>query len=214
MCVTEKVLIQIKTFSIFAACNPGNFYRIAVVYYINFNIMKFSLFLSIFTFLSISIFAQDDNHRVIDEKSGKEILLGTVTRDGLKTMGNWFDSTYMAYEPNAALISSIKAHSSNYPWVFIVMGTWCSDSREQVPHFLKILDQLDYPTEQIFMVAVDRDKKAGNFCVGDYGIKLVPTFIFTVDGDETGRIVETPLINLEQDFLNILIGKTASSDNK
>lgn len=206
--------MQIKTFSIFAACNPGNFYRKAVVYNTNSYIMKFSLLVSIFIFLSVSLFAQDDNHRVVDEKSGKEILLGTVTRDGLKSMGNWFDSTYMAYQPDAAIISSIKAHSSNYPWVFIVMATWCGDSREQVPHFLKIMDQLDYPAEQIFMVAVDRDKKAGNFCVGDYGIKLVPTFIFTVDGDETGRIVETPLTSLEQDFLNILTGKTAAPDNK
>jgi hypothetical protein len=148
--------------------------------------------------------AQDDNKKVFDEKSGKDILIGTVTRDGLISMGAWFDSTYNAYKPDLTIINSIKAKSAGYPWVFIVLGTWCGDSREQVPHFLKILDQLSYPPEQIFMVAVDRNKKAGNFCVGDYNITLVPTFIFTHEGEEKGRIIESPVTTLEQDFLNIL----------
>ena len=148
--------------------------------------------------------AQDDNKKVFDEKSGKDILIGTVTRDGLISMGAWFDSTYKAYKPDATIINSIKAKSTEYPWVFIVLGTWCGDSREQVPHFLKILDQHSYQTEQVFMVAVDRNKKAGNFCVGDYNITLVPTFIMTSDGEEKGRIIEAPVTTLEQDFLNIL----------
>lgn len=159
--------------------------------------------------LTISnLFAQDDNHKIFDEKSGKEILIGTVTRDGLISMGDWFDSTYKAYKPDETIINSIKAKSAGYPWVFIVLGSWCGDSREQVPHFLKILDQLSYPPEQIFMVAVDRNKKAGNFCVGDYNITLVPTFIMTIDGEEKGRIIEAPVTTLEQDFLNILNRET------
>ena len=63
------------------------------------------------------------------------------------------------------------------------------------------------------MVAVDRNKKAKDFCIGDYDIKLVPTFIFTDQGEETGRIIETPVETLERDFLNVLRGNVPAPRN-
>jgi len=63
------------------------------------------------------------------------------------------------------------------------------------------------------MVAVDRDKKAKDFCIGDYDIKLVPTFIFTRQGEEIGRIIETPVESLERDFMNILNGRASAPRN-
>ncbi|MFH1118409.1 MAG: thioredoxin [Bacteroidota bacterium] len=171
--------------------------------------MKNLLLITLLMLSFTKMYAQNDNKLVFDEKSGKDILVGTVTREGLISMGDWFDHEYRNYQPDPAIIDSLKTNKNEYPWVFIVLGTWCSDSREQVPHFLKILDILDYPSEQIFMVAVDRNKKAGNFCVGDFNITLVPAFIFSMDGDETGRIVETPVKTLEQDFLSIIAGKDA-----
>lgn len=176
--------------------------------------MKNTLFIALFLLCLSGIKAQDDNKLVFDEKSGKDILIGTVTRDGLISMGSWFNDTYTAYQPNAEIIGNIKEFRDQFPYVFIVLATWCSDSREQVPHFLKILDQLSYPSEQVFMVAVDRDKKAGNFCIGDFNVTLVPTFIMTVDGEETGRIVETPVTTLEQDLLNILKKKSTEPEIK
>jgi thiol-disulfide isomerase/thioredoxin len=176
--------------------------------------MRKTLFLALFLLTFYSLKAQDDNLKVFDEKSGKDILLGTVTREGLISMGDWFNEEYNAYQPNQEIINSIKRQSSKYPYIFIVLATWCSDSREQVPHFLKIMDQLSYPSDQIFMVAVDRSKKAGNFCIGDFNVTLVPTFIFTVDGEETGRIIETPVTSIEQDFLNILNGNSVLPENK
>jgi hypothetical protein len=160
----------------------------------------------IFTF-NISL-AQDDNQRITDEKSGKEILIGTVTRAGLEEIGDWFATEYQQYQPDTSDIALLKNFQSDFPFIFIVLGTWCGDSHEQVPRFFKILDQLEYPTERIFMVALDRDKKAKDFCIGDYDIKLVPTFIITNQGEETGRIVETPTETLERDLLNILRGSS------
>lgn len=152
--------------------------------------------------------AQDDNQRITDEKSGKEILIGTVTRDGLEDFGDWFKEEYNNYQPDSSDIESLKTFKSDYPWIFIVLGTWCGDSHQQVPRFFRILDQLEYPTERIFMVALDRDKKAKDFCIGDYDIKLVPTFIVTNQGEETGRIIETPSETLERDLLNIFRGNS------
>jgi thiol-disulfide isomerase/thioredoxin len=158
--------------------------------------------------------AQDNNQRITDEKSGKEILIGTVTREGLNDFGDWFKTEYQQYQPDSSEIASIQSYGEDYPWVFIVLGTWCGDSRQQVPRFFKILDQLNYPSERIFMVAVDRDKKTKDFCLGDYNIQLVPTFIFTRDGEETGRIIETPESTLERDLLSIVKKHANASDEQ
>lgn len=174
--------------------------------------MQKIILITIAVFFAFQAKAQDDNKRTTDAKTGQEILIGTVTREGLMSMGDWFQQSYDTYTPDSTTIELIKSHSSNYPWVFIVLGTWCGDSREQVPHFFKVMDALQYPKEQIFLVAVDRDKKAGNFCVGDYNIKLVPTFIITRDGDEMGRIIETPVQNIEKDFLDILNGRISAPE--
>lgn len=172
--------------------------------------MKKNLFIiSILLMTVFNLYAQD-NQRITDPKDGQEILSGSVTRDGLISMGDWFQEEYNLYTPDAIVVEHLQFHKDDYPWIFIVLGTWCGDSREQVPHFFKILDQMNYPADHIYMVAVDRDKKAKDFCIGDYDIKLVPTFIFSRQGDEIGRITETPTETLERDFMNILNGRVAA----
>ncbi len=168
--------------------------------------------ISVLLFMVFNLSAQE-NQRVKDEKSGREILIGTVTREGLAGMGDWFYQENNQYQPDTMVVEHLKFHSKDYPWVFIALGTWCSDSREQVPRFMKILDQLGYPADRIYMVAVDRDKKAKDFCIGDYDIQLVPTFIFSREGEEIGRIIETPVESLERDFMNILNGRAAAPRN-
>ncbi len=83
------------------------------------------------------------------------------------------------------------------------MGTWCSDSRREVPRFKKILDLLNYPAEKVKIFAVNRDKKIEKEDISGLRIEFVPTFIFYSDGKETGRIVETPYKSLEADMLKI-----------
>lgn len=170
-------------------------------------VMKNFFLFSLALLLSSIAVAQDDNHKVMDEKSGKEILIGSITREGLISMGDWFNEGYNGSQPDPVILDSLRLYKDKYPYIFIVLGTWCGDSREQVPAFLRILDMIGYPAEQVFMVAVDREKKAGNFCIGDFNIKLVPTFIMTVDGEETGRIIETPATTLEKDLLRIVAGR-------
>ena len=159
------------------------------------------------TMLLITTFilqAQESDQRVIDENSGREILIGKVTRQGFENLGDWFDAGYRQYTPDSEAIDSIRKYEANFPDVFIVLGTWCGDSREQLSHFFKILDQINYPAEKINMIAVDRDKKSGDYNAANDDIQFVPTFIFTLHGKETGRIIETPIHTLEEDFLNIL----------
>ena len=84
------------------------------------------------------------------------------------------------------------------------MGTWCSDSRREVPRFFKILDAVNYPSDKVAIICVDEDKKTrGNELTG-LKIELVPTLIFYKNGNELGRIVESPNDTLEKDIIKIL----------
>jgi thiol-disulfide isomerase/thioredoxin len=88
--------------------------------------------------------------------------------------------------------------------VTVVMGTWCSDSRREVPHFYKIVDYLGFDESNIDLICVDRAKVGVADEVDGLNIKLVPTFIFYKDGEELGRIVETPEGTLEKDISEIM----------
>jgi len=46
--------------------------------------------------------------------------------------------------------------------VTIVMGTWCSDSQQQVPRFFKLTDNIQY-ISNITIICVDQEKHAGMF---------------------------------------------------
>ena len=86
----------------------------------------------------------------------------------------------------------------------VLLGTWCGDSRREVPRFLRIADMAGIPADRITLVGVDRAKKSGDGMSDRYPVEKVPTFIFLKGGVEIGRIVETPAGTLEGDMLTIL----------
>jgi thiol-disulfide isomerase/thioredoxin len=88
--------------------------------------------------------------------------------------------------------------------VVVFLGTWCSDSRREVPHFLKIMDQAGIPMTRVTLYALDRQKKTPDGTANRYDIERVPTFVFVKNGDEIGRIVESPKTTLEGDIVAIL----------
>lgn len=171
-----------------------------------------TLLLSIcFIIMSGIISAQESDKIVKDTLTGNDIIVGEISRAGLINIGNWFNQEYSIYVPDSVVITKLAELKENLPSIFVVLGTWCGDSKEHVPHFLKVADLIGYPANKIFMVAVDRDKKAGNFCLADFDIQLVPTFILTSHGKEIGRIIETPTTTIEQDILNIIKGQSPSN---
>ncbi|HCV44249.1 MAG TPA: thiol reductase thioredoxin [Bacteroidetes bacterium] len=86
----------------------------------------------------------------------------------------------------------------------VFLGTWCGDSRREVPHFLKIADQCGIAPSRVRLHGLDRAKKSEEGLAEQYNIKLVPTFIFLKNGTEVGRITEKPNATLEADMLSIL----------
>ena len=88
--------------------------------------------------------------------------------------------------------------------VLVFLGTWCSDSRREVPRFLKVADSAGIPMERVVLYALDRRKTSPDGLEKKYGIDRVPTFIFMKEGVEIGRIVEVPKTTVEADMLTIL----------
>ena len=90
--------------------------------------------------------------------------------------------------------------------VTVFFGVWCPDSRRDVPRFLRLADLAGIPGTQVKLYSLDRSKKSGDGLTEYYGIERVPTFIFFKNGEEIGRIVETPKTTIEGDILAILAG--------
>ena len=130
-------------------------------------------------------------------------LLGPISRTDLQKapFNEWFESEYQTYEADPAILANIDLNEIE---VLTFMGTWCSDSQREVPHLLKILDQLNFPKEKINIIAVDEDKANPPDVIKKWGIEYVPTIILIRNGLEIGRVVEAPTMSLEKDMASTL----------
>jgi thiol-disulfide isomerase/thioredoxin len=145
---------------------------------------------------------------VIDQKSGKPMLVGICDREAFKdtSFAWWYNSEYENYNLDKETLAHVNI-DNEFHSITIVMGTWCSDSRREVPRFYKILDSLNFPSAKVKLIMVDRKKEAAGIDISPFNIELVPTMIFYNDGLEVGRIIETPKETLEKDLEGILVKK-------
>ncbi len=133
-------------------------------------------------------------------------LLGYFKRERLEELphSEWYIKGYDEYLVDTNSIKELKNIDKKIIYIKIVMGTWCSDSRREVPRFIHILDYWEFPEENITFIGVDDQKISP---VGEYeylGIERVPTFIFYENNIETGRIIENPETSLEKDMVKII----------
>ena len=109
------------------------------------------------------------------------------------------------YTPDAAAVATIRDKAKDVT-VFIVMATWCPDTRRDLPRFFKIADQAAWPESRMTLLAVDRTKKDPGGETVKWNVTRVPTFIFLRGGKEIGRVTERPTTTLEQDIAQF-VGK-------
>ena len=149
-----------------------------------------------------AIYPQEFNRKITDPRNGEEILIGNCDRSGLEKgeFGKLFLEYYQIYEPDKTVLRELKLKQEGIE-IMVVLGTWCSDSQEQVPKFFKILDKIRFEKKNVQLICVDSSKKAGDIDLVNYDIQKVPTFIVYRKGREVGRIIETPYITLEKDLL-------------
>jgi thiol-disulfide isomerase/thioredoxin len=148
----------------------------------------------------------DKKNKIIkDEESGEQMLIGECTREAFKdsTFHWWWMSEYDLYNVDSTRLNQLKNDLKDIK-IKLIMGTWCSDSRREVPRFFKILDAINYSSDKVEIICVDEDKQADGNELAGLKIELVPTFIFYKDGRELGKIEESPKETLEKDMIKIL----------
>jgi len=122
----------------------------------------------------------------------------------LETGQEWKDN-YMNYRVNDSMLETLKAKIGDGLKIDVYLGTWCSDSLNNVPKFIKIIEALAADNLPVTYYNVNRKPSSDvKYYVEDLKVERVPTFIFYRDGKEIGRIVENPKNSLIEDFLEII----------
>lgn len=138
------------------------------------------------------------------------ILFGTITKDSLAQApyDKWFVAGYNSYQPNTETVIQLKKLNWKDITIQLFFGSWCGDSKREVPRFLKLMNEINFPTNNIKIIAVgDSDSLYKQSPIHEekgLGIFRVPTFIITKNGTEINRITEYPVNSLEKDFLSIV----------
>jgi len=154
-----------------------------------------------------SLLTAQDYKIAADIKNGEPLLLGYFPLSVLindTSFSAWWNEEYDNYGLDYTVLDSLEGKLEDIS-IKIVLRTTCSDSREQVPRFFKILNELSNPVANITLIGVDRKKNGLSNESEGLEIEFVPTFIFYKDGTEIGRIVETPIESLERDMVRIIM---------
>ncbi len=135
-------------------------------------------------------------------------LLGYIDPDRFTRPphNEWFLNGFDEYNADSVVLGKLRETLPDGLSIKVVLGTWCPDSRREVPRFMKITGLLGVDQADMTFIGVDDAKISP---VGEYeelGIERVPTFIFYKNNVEAGRIIENPVSSLEQDMLDILTG--------
>lgn len=171
------------------------------------NIKIVMLFLITYT---ATITAQSFNLETTTQKEDT-ILIGKINKKRLSSSpySNWFTKNYSEYKPKKESIEFLKTELNQYT-ITIFMGTWCGDSKREIPRVYKILNDSEFSINRITTIAVSRDETTYKQSLGGeqegLNIHRVPTIIFYKNGKEINRIIETPNMSLEEDMINILKG--------
>lgn len=154
-------------------------------------------------FITFSANAQKETH-----------LLGNCTTKSLESepYAEWYKPGYEHYQPNAGVVEELKKLKPEKTVVKIVFGSWCGDSKREVPRMLKTLHVAGFSHKNIELLGVSNDsevyKQAPNREERDLNVYRVPTFILYQNNKEIGRINEYPAESLERDLQKILSGQS------
>ncbi|MFA5832883.1 MAG: thioredoxin family protein [Bacteroidota bacterium] len=139
------------------------------------------------------------------EPSGTKVIKGVLHRNDLEedSLFTWFKANYQSYTPDAAAIKEIEPLVKDVHF-FLVLGTWCGDSKREVPKMFKVFDAMDISKKKIELFGVDRSKRSQDGTTDKYNVQRIPTLLVFRGEQEIGRIVENPRDSQEKDLLRIL----------
>lgn len=150
--------------------------------------------------------------QLVNDKYGNPMLWGKCSPASFqqKPFNEWYQQQFSSYTADSVLCSSLKMNAVK---VDIFMGTWCGDSKREVPRMLKVFNYCGITGDRLSLFTVNNSDSAYKQTLGNEAAKenifRVPTFIFyNEEGKELGRIIESPVQTLEKDMEAIINGKS------
>jgi hypothetical protein len=132
-----------------------------------------------------------------------DVPVNEIGREKVLSGEEW-KANYDAFMPDAGRIQKIREKLGKNLRIDIYLGLWCSDSRNNVPPFIRIMDAVAAPVPVRFFNVQRKPVKTMQYFSEKFRVERVPTFIFYRDNAEIGRIVENPKVGLMDDMLAIL----------
>ncbi len=149
-----------------------------------------------------------DSYHIAVDTHGTKIVTGVFSHTLLESDSSflWYRENYAAFMPDSASVAVIAATAKNIHFI-VVGGTWCGDTKRELPKFFKTVSLAHIPDTNIVLYGVDRSKKSNDGFTEKYNIINVPTFILLSNGKELGRIVESEKRGMEFDLVDLLQAK-------
>ncbi len=155
-------------------------------------------------------------NKISVDNGGKPMLIGACTKSALQQapFDVWYNKNYSDYNVNDTITEYIKPLVAGKSFL-LFLGTWCGDSKREIPRMLKIMKSSGVKRSQIKLVMVDNHDSVYKQSPGheEKGLNIhrVPTMIVyenlanrQAGKKELGRIVESPVVSLEKDLFAIL----------
>jgi cyclophilin family peptidyl-prolyl cis-trans isomerase len=136
------------------------------------------------------------------------VLVGVLEWEDLAALEGW-EANRTGSEPDEAALDRLRTTRGNYT-VWTVLGSWCSDSRREVPRLQRVLEEVGGDRFRHHLIGVDRTKwivEPGELgdVIGARAVELVPTIVVVDEyGQEVGRVVESAEVPIEQLLVDFL----------
>jgi len=112
------------------------------------------------------------------------------------------------------MLEKIDTNALNETDIVVFMGTWCHDSKREVPRLYKILDGINYDYSKFEIIGLKKNKTGYFKDYSKFNVKNTPTLIFFQNKREIGRIIEKPKKSLESNIQKIKINSFFNKKNK
>jgi len=165
--------------------------------------------------LATAVHAQPANTPIANTEfthtNGQKVLLGrcspSIMQQGIYR--EWYERSYGTYTVDKEIAGRLRPLLKEKE-IEIFAGSWCSDTRREIPRLMKILQEAGADTSQLTLIFVDNSKElykqSPQHEEAGKAIHRIPTIVVYDKGREVNRIVEKPVRSLEQDLLDILSG--------
>ena len=152
--------------------------------------MKF-LFAVLLLTTSLQLSAQVQYETSKDPENGLKTLKGILSTELIQNdeAFTWMKNDISWYKPNADCVANLTAVKDTVQFI-VFIGTWCEDSHNVYPQFLKLLNQVGFDKKRLTIIGVDRNKTTlGSLCQA-LNVTKAPTILVLKAGKEIGRVEE------------------------